>query len=288
VDYDRRLTELEAKLSGTQRGLAWLKRQQEKGGFTDLVCRGLEPGVYIERIRQGPPSEVIDRFIINDEDSAFVFDCVGECNLEALQLEFCGDEVALRALYLRRLLHGIDIPEESDLQRFRSILKDFTLRGLALAGAIQALSEHHLGGHRVLFTDTEKGLAERNAAARQLCDVFNEIAPSYDAQPITAAELEEAVRLEAVKTEEYLVSLTRSQVDLRFRGGFNTGPWLAPYLDDVRNMRASNDDSMHSAPTASPPTLTTPANFYTPHSIDSRPSPNRPNTSPYHSHSDRS
>jgi hypothetical protein len=103
---------------------AWLKRQQEKGGFIDFVCRGLEPAGYLERIRQGPPSEVIDRFIINDEDSAFVFDCVGVCNLEALQLEFCGDEVALRALYLRRLLHGIDIPEESDLQRFRSILKD--------------------------------------------------------------------------------------------------------------------------------------------------------------------
>src|SRR5271167_2488916 len=176
------------------------------------------------------------------EDSAFVFDCVGVCNFEALQLEFCGDEVALRALYLRRLWHGIDIPEESDLQRFRSILKDFVLEGFALAAAIQALSENHLGGHKVLFSDTEKGLAERNAAARQLCDVFNEIAPAYNAEPITAAGLEEAVRLEAVKTEKYLVSLTRSQVDLRFTGGFNVGPWLAPYLDDVR-LRASNDDS---------------------------------------------
>jgi len=127
VDNERRLTELEGKLSGTQRALAWLKKQQEKGGFIDLVCRGLEPGGYIERIRQGPQSEVIDRFIINDEDSAFVFDCVGVCNDHALELAQFGDEVALRTLYLRRLLHGIDIPEESDLQRFRSILKNFAL-----------------------------------------------------------------------------------------------------------------------------------------------------------------
>jgi hypothetical protein len=51
------------------------------------------------------------------------------------------------------------------------------------------------------------------------------------------------VRLEAAKTEEYLVSLTRSQVDLRFTGGFNVGPWLAPYLDDVRNLHASKEDA---------------------------------------------
>jgi hypothetical protein len=175
VDNDRRLTELEAKLTGTQRALAWLKRQQERGGFVELVGRGLAPAGYLESIRQGPQSEVIDGFIINDEDSAFVFDCVGVCNDHALELAQFGDEVALRALYLRRLLHGIDIPEESDLQRFRSILKNFALEGFALAGAIQALSEHHLGGHRVLFSDTEKGLAERNAAARALCDVSTKL-----------------------------------------------------------------------------------------------------------------
>ena len=33
--------------------------------------------------------------------------------------------------------------------------------------------------------------------------------------------------------------LTRSQVDLRFTAGFNIGPWLAPYVDHVRNLRAS-------------------------------------------------
>ena len=155
---------------------------------------------------------------------------IGVCNIHALQLAQFGDEVALRALYLRRLLHGIDIPEESELQRFRSILKNFALEGLALAAAIQALSEHHLGGHKVLLSDTETGLAERNLAAQKLCDVFNEIAPMCGTEPIAAAELDEAMVVEVPKAEEVLVSLTRAEVDLAFGNGLNVGRWLAPIL----------------------------------------------------------
>ena len=99
-------------------------------------------------------------------------------------MAFYGDEASIRALYLRRLLHSPGLPvDEIDLQRCRSILKDFAVRGLALAGAIQGLSEHHLGGHTILFRDAEQGLAERNAVGRKLCDVFTEIAPMYGHSP---------------------------------------------------------------------------------------------------------
>jgi hypothetical protein len=217
VQNDRRLTQLESKLNGTQRALVWLKRQQGKGNYVQLGRRGLE------RV----PA---DRFVIDDQDSAFVFDCVGVCNGHALELASCADDVALRALYLVRLLRSKDRPDDSELQRFRSILKDFAMEGLALAGAIRAVSEHHLGGHKVLFCDTEEGLAKRNAVVRRLCDVFNEIAPRYQVEPIAAAELDEAVGVEAPKLEKVLVSLTRAKVDLKFGNGLNMEKWLLPIL----------------------------------------------------------
>jgi hypothetical protein len=193
MDNDRRLTQLEAKLTGKQRGLAWLKRLQQQGGYVELCRRGLESGA-------------VDRFVIDDEDSAFVFHCIGRCNNQALKLAFYGDEASIRALYLRRLLHGIDLPDWSDLQRFRSILKDFVVEGLALASAIQGLSEHHLGGHTILFRDAEQGLAERNAVGRKLCHLFNRIVPAYGEEPIAAAELDEAVGIETGKENKSMAA----------------------------------------------------------------------------------
>ena len=237
---DRRVTELESKLTGGQRALAWLKKHQEEGGYLDLVGRSLQPLGYIERMRG--QQEAIERFVIKDQDSAFVFDCAAVCNSEVLQLEFCYEEVALLAMYLRRLLRGVDESVEGiELQSFRSLLRNFAVKGMALADAIEAISRHHLGGHKILFSDTEKGLTERNATARKLFDFFNEIVPAYNAEPITAAELEGAVSVEAVNTEEHLVTLTRLQVDRRFTGGVNMGQWVAPYVDDVRNLRASKE-----------------------------------------------
>ena len=217
MQNDRRLTQLESKLNGKQRALVWLKRQQDKGGYVDLGRRGIE--------RSG-----LDRLVIDDQDSAFVYACVGECNCRALELTFYGDDVGLRALYLIRLLRSEDKPEESELQGFRSILKSFALEGLALAGAIQTVSEHHLGGHEILFTDTKKGLGERIAVARELCDLFNEIAPIYQAEPITAAELDQAAGVEARKVEEVLVSLTRAKVELKFGNSIDMRKWLLPIL----------------------------------------------------------
>ena len=65
MDNDRRLTQLEAKLTGKQRGLAWLKRQQEQRGYVELCRRGLESGGYIEGIRRGLGSGAVDRFVID-------------------------------------------------------------------------------------------------------------------------------------------------------------------------------------------------------------------------------
>jgi hypothetical protein len=228
MNNDRRLTELESKLTGTQRALAWLKKRQEKGGLIELCRRSLQPPGYIESSRGR--QEATEIFVIRDQDSAFAFDCVAECNFAALELAFCGDDVAIRSMYLRRLLHGALVPAD-ELQRFRSILKDFAVEGLALARAVQALSEHHLGVHQILYGDAEKGLADRNANAQKLCELFNEIALLYEAQPIGATELDKAVGDEARKQEEYLISLTRAKVDLRFTGGLNMGRWLPPYLE---------------------------------------------------------
>lgn len=231
MQSDRRLTELESNLTGMQRALAWLKRQQETGGFIQLVRRGLQPVGYVERIRLGQHSEPIDRFVMKDEDSAFVFECIGICNSRALELASYRREVAVRWLYLRHLLHGTDIPEENELECLLSILRDFALEGLAGEAAIQAICVHHLGGHKVLFSDAEKGLAIRNAIARRLCDVFNEIAVTYGAEPMAASELDEAVAVEAPKVEEDLVALTLAQVDLKVRNGVNMGRWLMPILE---------------------------------------------------------
>jgi hypothetical protein len=172
----------------------------------------------------------VDRFVIDDEDSAFVFHCIGICNNQALAMASYGDNVALQGLYLRRLLHGIDLPDESDLQRFRSILKKFVVEGLALASAIQALSEHHVGGHTILFSDVEERLAKRNAAGRELCHLFSRIVPAYGEEPIAAAEIEEAVGVEGLKVEGHLVSLTRAEVDLQLGNGLSVGRWLLPIL----------------------------------------------------------
>ena len=217
MDNDRRLTQLEAKLTGKQRGLAWLKRHQEQGG-------------YVELCRQGLGSGAVDRFVSDDEDSAFVFHCVGRCNDQALALASFGDDAAVLGLYLRRLLHGIDLPDQSDLQRFRSILKGFAVEGLALAGAIQGLSEHHLVGHTILFRDAEQGLTKRNAVGRKLCDLFNKIAPANGVEPIAAAELDEAVGVEVLKVKGHLVSLTHAEVDVKLGNGLSAGRWLLPIL----------------------------------------------------------
>ena len=217
MQNDRRLTQLESKLTGTQQALAWLKRQQERGGYFELGLRGLDRGIT-------------DMPVIRDRNSAFVFVCVGDCNCHALQLASFGDDAALRALYLVRLLRSKDTAEQRELQRFRSTLKNFAVEGRAFAVAIQAVSEHHLGGHKVLFSDAEGGLEKRNAVARQLCDLFNEIAPIYEVKPITAAELDESVGVEAPKVETVLVSLTRATVELKFGNSIDMRKWLLPIL----------------------------------------------------------
>ena len=216
MQNDRRLWQLESKLTGKQRALAWLKKQQAMGGYVELGRRALERG--------------FDRLFIDDYDSAFVFEWVTVCNTYVLQRSFYGDGVAVKALYLVRLLHSDDRPEESELQRFRSYLKSFVVEGIALADAIQAIDEHHFTGHKVLFSDTEAALAKRYGVARELCDLYNETALWYDGELITAEELAEAAKVEAPKVEELLISLTRAQVDLKLGSGLNVKRWLSPIL----------------------------------------------------------
>jgi hypothetical protein len=84
--------------------------------------------------------------------------------------------------------------------------------------------------HTILFSDAEEGLAKRNAAGRKLCNLFNQIAPAYGAEPIAAAELDEAVGVEVLKAEGYLVSLTRAEVDVKLGNGLSVGRWLLPIL----------------------------------------------------------
>jgi hypothetical protein len=216
VQNDRRLWQLESKLTGKQRALAWLKKQQAMGGYVELGRRALERG--------------FDRLFIDDYDSAFVFECVTVCNTYVLQRSFYGDGVAVKALYLVRLLHSDDRPEESELQRFRSYLKSFVVEGIALADAIQAIDERHFAGHKVLFRDIETALAKRNGVARELCDLYNETARWYEAELITSEELAEAAKVEAPTVEELLMSLTRAQVDLKVVSGLNVKSWLSPIL----------------------------------------------------------
>ena len=112
----------------------------------------------------------------------------------------------------------------------RSLLKSFVLEGIALADAIQAISEHHFAGHNVLFSDIEAALTKRNGVARELCDLYNETALWHEAEPIIAEELEAAAKVDAPKVEELLISLTRAQVDLKVGSGLNVKSWLSPIL----------------------------------------------------------
>lgn len=218
MENDRRLAQLESKLTGKQRALAWLKKQQAMGGFNELNRRAIKRGV--------------DRLVVDDHDSAFIFECVVTCNCHTKQVAFYGDSVAVRALYLIRLLHSDGTPEERELQSSRSMLKSFVVEGIALADTIQAISENYFAGHKVLFSDTEEDLARRNGVARQLCDFYNQAAPMYEAEPITAEELGQAARVEAPKVENLLISLTQAQVDRKFGSGLNLERWLLPILSE--------------------------------------------------------
>jgi len=112
----------------------------------------------------------------------------------------------------------------------REILKAFVLDGLVLEEAAKIVSENQLDGLQVLFADIAKGLASRNQHAQEMCESFNKFAPAFDVEPITASELEKAIRTEAPKLSESFVSLGHAGTAIRIGNQMRADRYLAPLL----------------------------------------------------------
>jgi len=128
---ENRLAKAEAKLSGRQRVLAWMHRRQQLGGFVETLTRNLETN--------GASGTAIT---IEDWDAAFVFECVGYCNIRALELNEAHLEKGLLSLCLSRLLNTSEIPaEEWQIKAFRRALKTFNLKWRLFDRAVQTISD---------------------------------------------------------------------------------------------------------------------------------------------------
>lgn len=66
----RRLALIESSLKGKEKVLAWLKMSQARGGFYDH-CRNSDAPLLLE-----------------NEDAAFLFHLVNQCNVQVLDLSF--------------------------------------------------------------------------------------------------------------------------------------------------------------------------------------------------------
>lgn len=104
MQTDRRLTVLESGCEGKERLLLWLKKAQTLGGFFDH-CRTTKVP-----------------FPIEDEETAFLFNLVNQCNTQVLELTVV-PTMRLLALYLIRLSlsDGVDA-HEVELQSLPIIL----------------------------------------------------------------------------------------------------------------------------------------------------------------------
>ena len=115
---ENRLAKAEAQLSGRQRVLAWIHRRQQRGGLVPMVTRGVETN-----LASSTP------VVIEDLDAAFVFHCVTDCNIRALELNEAHLEKGLLSLCLNRFRNTTETPPEDwEIAAFRRALKVFVLK----------------------------------------------------------------------------------------------------------------------------------------------------------------
>jgi hypothetical protein len=181
-----RLAKAEAKLSGWQRVLAWMHRQQQLGGFVEIATRNVETNLAFST-----------PVVIEDLDAAFVFHCVTDCNIRALGLSEARLEKGLLALCLNRFRNTTETPPEDwEIAAFRRALKVFVLKWMVFEQAIQIISDQYLSGMQALYEDCAEILKKGLEAAEIFLAGFNvKIAPRVGAEPITAYELAEYINI---------------------------------------------------------------------------------------------
>ena len=172
---ENRVAKLESQLTGKQRVLAWLHRQEQLGGFVECLIRNAE--------MNGASSVPL---IIDDIDSGFILECVISCNIRALELREAHLEKGLLSLCLNRFLHTTGILAAWEIQAFRRALKVFVLKWMLFDRAVQIIRGEHFSGLRILFDDTAAMLDKDGQTAMDLCLIFNdEIAPALGTERIT-------------------------------------------------------------------------------------------------------
>src|SRR5215469_13823962 len=172
---EARLAKAEAKLNGSQRVLAWMHRQQQLGGFVETATRNVETN-----LASSTP------IVIEDLDTAFVFECVKDCNIRVLELNEAHLEKGLLSLCLSRLLNTCEIPPEDwEILAFRRALKVFVLKSMVLERAIQIISDQYLSGMQALYPDSAEILKKDLEAAEIFLAGFNvKVAPRLGTEPI--------------------------------------------------------------------------------------------------------
>lgn len=213
-----RLAKVESQLSPRQRVLAWTHRQQQLGGFVDVVTRAVETnGASI------PP------LILDDIDSVFIHECVTVCNIRVLDLQEAQLESRLMSLCLKRFLRTCEVPpEELEIKAFRQVLKVFVLKGMLFERALKIIVEEHFSGLRILYDDTAKALAKGNQTAQRMCTIFNEeLAPAFGVDPITPKELEEYLSAAAPREAETITALARAKAEFDFGNRLTAYPLIA-------------------------------------------------------------
>jgi hypothetical protein len=90
---ENRLAKLESQLTGRQRVLAWMHRQQQLDGFVQMVMHDIETN-----LASSTP------IVIEDLEAAFAFYCVNDCNIRVLELSEAHLEKGLLSLCVKRFL----------------------------------------------------------------------------------------------------------------------------------------------------------------------------------------
>jgi len=167
--------------------------------------------------------------VIEDVDAAFVFHCVIDCNIRALELNEARLEKGLLSLCLNRFLNTTETPTEDwEIAAFRRVLKVFVLKWMVLERAIQIISDQYLSGMQALYQDSAEMLKNDLEAAEIFLAGFNvKIAPRIGSDPITPYELAEYIQIAGPKEAEIITTLARAKAELAFGNRLAACPLIA-------------------------------------------------------------
>jgi len=215
---ENRLARVEAQLSGRQKVLAWMHRQQQLGGYMQMVTRSAETN--------GASGATIE---LLDLEAAFVFYIALDCNMDVLKLQAAHSELALVCLCLNRFKEaGERLPERWELEAFRRLMKVFVVNWKLLERSTAVISNEYFDGMQVLWDDAETALVKELAFAESLCGEFNlRVASRYGVDPITREELQQCVTQALSRNVEFAVKLARGKAEFEFGNRYSAYPLIA-------------------------------------------------------------